>query len=293
MNIIRNVLVLILFLTGPVFLRAESLDTSKIDQSLGRSGTALGDVYKVGFPRTDLHVTLQGVVVKPGLALGGWAAFTGTDSKATVMGDLVLLQDEVNPVMAKLRQSDFEITAVHNHLLDESPRVMYIHYMARGRAEELAKSLRAALEVTKTPLGKPAAATGKPSAEPAFVKTVEEFLGRKGTVNGGVLAFGIPRAGLVTMNGTIIPPSMGVAEAINFQEAGPGQVATAGDFVLTAHEVNPVISALEAHGIQVTGLHNHMLGEQPRLFFMHFWGVGSARSVAEGINAALAEVHTK
>lgn len=276
----------------PVLVFAQGLDTVRIDGILGRSGAKMGSAYKVGFPRADLHVTLNGVLIKPGLALGAWAAFTGNDSSATVMGDLVLLQDEVNPVMAKLRQGDFEITAVHNHLLDETPRVMYMHYMGRGKAEDLAKTLRAALAATKTPFGIPAAMT-KPAEEPAFVATVEKVLGRKGTVSGGVLGIGIPRDGEITTDDMTIPPSMGVAEAINFQEAGPGKVATAGDFVLTANEVNPVISTLHKHHIQVTALHNHMLEEQPRLFFMHFWGVGGAESVAEGIKAGLAKIHTK
>jgi hypothetical protein len=289
----RCISTLISVLLVPMLSAARGLDTGKVDGALGRSGTKLGDVYKVSFPRTDLRVMLDGVAIKPGLALGSWAAFAGTDDNATVMGDLVLLQDEVNTVMAKLRASGFEITAIHNHLLDESPHVMYMHYMGHGKAEELAKSLHAALESTQTPLGMPAPSTGKGSAEPAFVRTVEEVMGRKGALNGGVLGYGIPRAEAITMNGMTIPPSMGVAEAINFQEAGPDKIATAGDFVLTADEVNRVISALEAHHIAVTGLHNHMLDEQPRLFFMHFWAVGGAQSVAEGIKAALAELHTK
>lgn len=289
----RCISTLISILLIPVLSAAQGLNTNAIDQALGRSGSKLGDSYKVSFPRTDLRVKLGGVVIKPGLALGSWAAFSGTDSNATVMGDLALLQDEVNPVMAKLRQGGIEITALHNHLLNERPHVMYMHYMGSGRAVDLAKALRAALEVTKTPLGKPVEAASKPESQPAFVKTVEEILGRKGALHGGVLAFGIVRGDIVTMHETLILPSMGIAEAVNFQEAGKDKVATTGDFVLTADEVNPVISALEAHNIQVTALHNHMLEESPRLFFMHFWAVGSAESVAGGIKAALGHVHTK
>jgi len=209
-----------------------------------------------------------------------------------VMGDLVLLEDEVNPVMEKLRASGFEISAVHNHLLDETPHVMYMHYMGHGAASELAASLRGALAVSKTPLEKPAAAPAEEAAPP-WVTTVEESLGRKGTLKGGVLSYGVPRADTVTMGGMIIVPAAGVAEAINFQAAEAGSVATTGDFVLTAEEVNPVISALEEHHIQVTALHSHMLTEEPRLFFMHFWAVGPAQPVAEGIKAALDKVHVK
>jgi hypothetical protein len=293
-NAIRRLLITSAVFILPMAVSAQGsggLDTAKIEQVLGRPGQKIGEVYKVGFPRTDLHVTVHGVAIKPGLALGSWAAFTGPDEQAMVMGDLVLLEDELNPVMEKLRASGFEISAVHNHLLDETPRVMYMHYMGHGKAAELAASLRGALAVSKTPLEKPTAATEEP-APPSWVKAVEDTLGRKGTLKGGVLSYGVPRADSITIRGTIITPAAGVAEAINFQVADTGVAAT-GDFVLTAEEVNPVISALEAHGIRVTALHSHMLREEPRLFFMHFWAVGPAASVAEGIKAALDKVHVK
>ena len=293
MNSTQRFLILISILCFPIIVAAQGLDTAKIDQALGRSGQKLGDVYKVGFPRTDLHVVVRGVAIKPGLALGSWAAFSGDDNNASVMGDLVLLQNEVNPVMEKLRAAGFEITAVHNHLLDETPRIMYMHYMGHGSAEQIARSFRAALAVSKTPLGKPAAAPAGASAPPAWVKNVEDSLGRKGAFGGGVLSFGVPRAGVITEDGITLSPAQGVAEAINFQAAGVGKVATTGDFVLSAKEVNPVISALEAHHIWVTALHTHMLTEQPRLFFLHFWAVGSPESVAEGIKAALSDISIK
>jgi hypothetical protein len=201
------------------------------------------------------------------------------------------LENELTPVMKKLHAAGFEITAVHNHVLNETPRVIYLHYMGHGKAVELAKSLRAALAESKTPLDKPAP---PPAAEPpAFVKAIEDTLGTKGRFAGGVLSFGIPRATSITDHGMTLTPPQGVAEAINFQEAGAGKVATTGDFVLTAEEVNPVISALEEHDIAVTALHSHMLTEQPRLFFMHFWAVGSTESVAAGIKTALSHVAVK
>jgi uncharacterized protein DUF1259 len=277
----------------PAALLAQGLDTTKLDKIFGRSGQKLGEVYKFGFPRTDLHVMMHGVAIKPGLALGTWAAFAGSDNDAMVMGDIVLLQGEVGGVMLKLRQSGIEITALHNHLLGELPHVMYMHYMGHGKAEELAESFKAALATSKTPMGKPAAPPK--AAEPAFVKEVEDSLGRKGNFGGGVLAFGVPRAEAILMSpgGMTMPPSLGVAESINFQEAGPGKVATTGDFVLIAGEVNLVISTLEEHHIDIEALHSHMLTEQPRLFFMHFWGYGPTKDVADGIKAALGKIHTK
>ena len=292
--LLRRVL-LILISAGvfPITGSAQNLDTAKIDQALGRSGQKMGDVYRVGFPRTDLHVVVDGLAIKPGLALGSWAAFAGTDSSASVMGDLVLLESELDPVMEKLRISGFEITAVHNHLTGETPHVMYMHYMGHGPAAQLATSLQAALAASKTPLGKPAAVPVEPASPPDWVKIVEDTLGRKGTFKGGVLSYGVPRQQALSMNGMNLVPAQGVAESINFQEADTGRVATTGDFVLTAGEVNPVISALQQNHVRVTALHSHMLTEEPRLFFMHFWAVGNSASVAEGIKAALSRVATK
>jgi Domain of Unknown Function (DUF1259) len=285
-------LTLLCVLTPPTLLRAQAVTPAPIDQALGRSGQKTGDVYRVSFPRTDLHVSVKGVAIKPGLALGSWAAFLGTDDKAMVMGDLVLLEDELNPVMAKLRSSGFEISAVHNHLMEETPKVLYMHYVGHGPATQLATSLRAALSLSKTPLEKPVV-PAEEAAAPAWVKTVEDAVGRKATYKGGVLSYGVPRSDTITMAGMTVTPAAGVGEAINFQAADSGNVATTGDFVLTADEVNPVISALQEHSIQVTALHSHMLTEQPRLFFMHFWCVGSPESVGAGIKAALSKVQTK
>jgi uncharacterized protein DUF1259 len=276
----------------PILVRAQGVTTGPIDQALGRSGQKTGDAYKVSFPRSDLHVSVHGLAIKPGLALGSWAAFLGTDDNAMVMGDLVLLEGELNPVLAKLRSSGFEISAVHNHLLEETPHVMYVHYVGHGPSAQLATSLRSALSVSKTPLEKPAAAA-EDAAPPAWVKTVEDAVGRKGALKGGVLSYGVPRSDAITMGGMTIPPAAGVAEAINFQAAESGNVATTGDFVLTAEEVNPVISELQGHQISVTALHSHMLTEQPRLFFMHFWSAGSPESVGGGIKAALSHVAVK
>jgi hypothetical protein len=260
MHSFQRFLILLVLSVLPVAVSAQVLDTAKIDQALGRSGQKIGDVYKVGFPRTDLHVSVHGLAIKPGFALGSWAAFTGTDADAMVMGDLVLLEDEINPVMEKLRSSGIEISAVHNHLIDETPHVMYMHYMGHGTPSQLATSLRAALAVSKTPLETPVTAAEN-TVLPAWVNTVEEALARKGTYKGGVLSYGVPRADTITIGGTTIAPAAGVAEAINFQSADSGNVATTGDFVLTAEEVNPVISELQAHHILVTALHSHMFAE--------------------------------
>ncbi len=209
-----RLLILPVALSLLVIAAAQGLDTAKIDDAMGRSGQQTSDVYRVGFPRTDLHVSVGSVEIKPGLALGSWAAFAGSDNEAMVMGDLVLLENELTPVMKKLRAAGFDITAVHNHVLNEIPRVIYMHYMGRGKAVELAKALHTALAESKTPLNKPTPPA--PTAEPpAFVKTIEDTLGAKSRFAGGVLSFGISRGAAITDHGMTLTTPQGVAEAIN------------------------------------------------------------------------------
>lgn len=256
-----------------------------VESALGRSGQMQpGDVIKFGMPRGDLHVKLQGVEIKPALALGSWAAFKAAGKGAMVMGDLVLTTDEVEPVMQKLESGGIEITAVHNHLIGEMPRVVYMHISGEGDAAKLAQTLHDALALTGTP------APGRPVTPPAAIfdtAEVEKILGHAGKMNGGVFQVGVPRAEKITDHGMEIPPSMGVATALNFQPTGAGRAAVTGDFVLLGSEVNPVIRTLRQNGIAVTALHSHMLMEQPRLFFMHFWAEEGTAQLARGLRAAL------
>lgn len=257
-----------------------------VETALGRTGAVQNGVLKVGFPRTDLTVRVGDVTVDPMLALGSWAAFQQTGEHTTTMGDLVLLETEVDAVMKKLVEGGFEISALHNHIMNESPKVMYMHFMGHGDAEALAKTLKAALERTGTPLSQPQ--TSLTSPEPDW-STVESILGRKGARKGSVIQFGIPRKEAITENGMTVPPFMGMAISINMQMAGD-KAATTGDFVLIAKEVNPVLKTLTQHGIAVTAIHSHMLTETPRLFFMHFWGVDAPEKIAGGLRAALKQV---
>ncbi len=259
-----------------------------------------GDVLKFGFPRSDLHITVDGVTLKPALALGSWVAFKRMGGRANastmVMGDLVLTEDEVGPVMLALQRSGVQQTALHNHVLHESPRVMYMHIMAHGDAAKIAADIRTALGESQTPVPPaPAAGAMNPSPAPASptaaidldTAALARALGAAGKVNGGVYQVSVPRAERVTDHGMEVPPSMGVATAINFQPTGGGRAAITGDFVMTAKEVNPVIRALREHDIQVNALHSHMLTERPRLFFMHFWANDDAVTLAGGLRAAL------
>ncbi len=267
------------------------LDVVGIDKAIGRSGQINGDVYRVTFPRTDLNVTIDGVAVKPGLALGSWAAFKSKSPQAAVVhGDLVLTEPEVNPVISALQQHNVEITALHNHVIHESPAVMYLHYWGEGSAVMLAQSVRDALSRTKTPIT--AAATPPPAGtkDDLPVDRIQQAIGLKGTVSNGVLGLAQPRPETIQMMGVTLPPAMGMATSINFQSAGGGKVAATGDFVMTADEVNKVARALRQHDIEITALHNHMLHGTPELYFMHFWAVGDAGKIATGLKAALAEM---
>jgi len=284
--------VFLLFISAGISLAQSSSTPAQwkaVNDGLGRSGSLQpGDVYKVGLPRTDLHVTAGGVDIKPTLALGGWLAFKQTDHGAMVMGDLVLTEDEVGPVTTKLQSAGIQQTAIHNHVLHESPRVMYMHVEGHGELGQLAKSLHDALAVTKLPdvtPSKPSELTGLDQ------KQIEQALGHQGKVNGGVLQVSVPRGEKVTEEGMEIPPSMGAATALNFQPTSGGKAAITGDFVLTASEVNPVIRVLTDNGIAVTALHSHMLTESPRLFFMHFWANDDAVKLAKALNQALAKTN--
>jgi hypothetical protein len=267
---------------------AQEVDWKKVDEALGRSGAVSGDVHRYGFPRTDLTVTLEGVTLKPAFALGGWAAFKPMHGGAMLMGDIVLLETEINPVMAKAIANGLEITAVHNHLLRGNPATFYMHVGGHGDPVKLATALRTALAESKTPLATPAPAGAPPSID-LDTAQLDQIIGVKGVATGGVYQFGVPRRDPVTDDGMQIAPAgpLGVATAINFQPTGGGKAAITGDFVMIGEEVNPVIKALRENGIEVTAIHSHMLTEQPRLIFMHFWANDDAIKLARGLRAAL------
>jgi len=267
---------------------AQEIDWQKVDETLERKPAITGDVHRYGFPRTDLTVTLDGVTIKPALALGGWVAFKPAHGGVMAMGDLVLLEPEINPVMLKMIASGLEITAVHNHLLGASPATFYMHVAGQGDPVKIATAIRNALAESKTPLSI-AASTASPPSIDLDTAQLDRIIGVKGQANGGVYQFNVPRRDPITEEGMQLTPvgPMGVASGINFQPTGGGRAAITGDFVLTSNEVNPVIMALRKHGIAITALHSHMLDEQPRLFFMHFWANDDAIELAKGLRIAL------
>jgi Domain of Unknown Function (DUF1259) len=268
-----------------------SSDWKPVESAMGRSGKLQSDgAFKFAMPRKDLKVAVAGTAIKPGLALGSWAAFSSNGENAMVMGDLVLTEDEVAPVMAKIQEGGLGVTAVHNHLLHESPRVIYVHIAGHGNATKLAQAVHDTLAMTGTPPESPAAATTQLDLD---TEKIDAAMSRKGKDNGGIYQFSVPRGEAIREQGMEIPPSMGVATAINFQPTGGGRAAITGDFVLLGSEVNPVIKTLRENGIQVTALHSHMLDEEPRLYFMHFWANDDAVKLAHGLSAALEKTNSK
>lgn len=263
---------------------AQGNDWSAVTSAIGRSGAPQSDgAMKYSFPRSDLKVTVEGIRIRPALALGSWVAFKRMGAnEAMVMGDLVLIETEVSPVITALQQKGVQQTAVHNHLLRESPRIMYVHIAAHGEPVGIAAAIRAALDLTKTP-------PPETAATPLDLDTalIHRTLGYGGRASGGVYQVSVPRSEKITMDGEVVPPSMGVSTAINFQSTGRGWAAITGDFVMLSGEVNRIIPILRSNGIAITALHSHMLGEEPRLYFMHFWADADAAKLATALRLAL------
>jgi hypothetical protein len=275
-------------LTTATAAKAQEIDWTKVDGAIGRGAAVAGDVHRYNFPRTDLNVTLDGVTIRPAFALGGWAAMKPMHGEVMLMGDLVLLETEVNPVMAKLLENGVDVTAVHNHLLRASPATFYMHIGGHGDPVKIATAIKTALGESKTPLTPPA----PPATQPAIdldTAQLDQIIGVKGNPNGGVYQFAVPRRDPISESGMQITPvgPMGAANAINFQPTGGGKAAITGDFLVTGEEVNPLIRTLRSNGIDVTAVHSHMLNEQPRMFFIHFWANDDAIKLAKGLRAGL------
>jgi hypothetical protein len=266
-----------------------------VEQALGKSGQLMpGDVFRIGMPRTDLRITVKGIPVKAGFALGSYAAFRQVADDAMVMGDLVLLDQEIPAVMSGLFANGLEVTAVHNHLNEMSPHVMYMHYEGRGDAVQLARGLRQALAASATPLGGSPSGPAPAGGPTLDTKRIERALGRTGRdIGGGVFQVTVPRAEAITEMGVTLPPAMGVVTVLNFQPIGDGKAAITGDFVLTDREVNGVARALRRHGIQVTAIHNHGLMDSPRLFYLHFWSADDATTLAQALKTALEQTNSQ
>jgi hypothetical protein len=285
----RNLTLLTLLAAAafPTLAGAAEIDWKKVDGALGKTAAVSGEVHRYGLPRSDLHVTLDGVAIKPALALGGWVAFAPMHGEVMVMGDLVLLESEITPVMTKLLEGGLDITAVHNHILRASPATFYMHVGGHGDPEKMAAVIRSALAASKTPFDPAPTTAGPAPAVDLDTAKLDQIIGVKGTAVGGVYQFGVPRRDPPTESGMPVTGPLGGANAVNFQPTGNGKAAITGDFLVTGNEVNPLIRALRAGDIEVTAIHSHMLDEQPRMFFIHFWANDDAEKLAHSVRTAL------
>lgn len=280
-------------------LPAQAVDWNAVESAMGRASVVqAADVHRFNFPRSDMRVTVGGVgaaggvQLKPAFALGGWLAMKAAPGGVIAMGDLVLAEDEVTPVVSKLQAGGVEQTAIHHHVLNESPRVIYMHVHGHGDPVAIARAIHDAVAVTKIPPPTPPAAAS--AGDIGFdTLAVARALGYTGRVNGGVYQVAVPRAETVREGTFEIPPAMGLATAINFQPTGGGKAAITGDYVLLPGEVNPVIRALRDGGVEVTALHSHLLNEEPRLLFMHFWANADAGALASTLKKALDLTNSK
>jgi hypothetical protein len=283
-----TLLTLVTAVAFPALAKAAEIDWKKVDNALGKTAAVSGEVHRYGLPRSDLHVTLDGVAIKPALALGGWVAFAPMHDEAMVMGDLVLLDNEITPVMTKLLDGGLDVTAIHNHILRASPATFYMHVGGHGDPAKMASVIRAALSsASSTPFDAPATSAGPAPAVDLDTAKLDQIMGVKGAANGGVYQFGVPRREPIMESGMQVNGALGGANAVNFQPTGNGKAAITGDFLVTGNEVNPLIRALRAGDIEVTAIHSHMLDEQPRLFFIHFWANDDALKLARNVRTAL------
>jgi hypothetical protein len=292
----KKILTLFITVSSIIFCSAQQTDWSNLDKVFGKKGSVVDGVYKITFPRSDLKITIGDFAVDPGLALTSWIGFIKMgnnsmmmDNNTMVMGDIVMLDKEVESVITKLVSLNLNITALHNHIIGETPTIKYLHFSGKGDAVRLAESIKSILSVTGTPLMAPQI-QNQPE-KPDWSK-VEAILGTTGKHNGKLLQYGFPRNEKLTESGMEMPAYIGMATAINFQMDGK-RAAITGDFVLLADEVNPVLKALTESGISVTAIHNHMLYDNPRLFMMHYWAVGDPEKLAKGLKAALDKTNSK
>lgn len=260
-------------------------DFSEIEKIMGAKNQLQEGAWVVRFPRSDLKITIAGEAMPTALGFVSWAAFKDMGDQTMVMGDLVLLEKEVNPVITALEQNGIQITALHNHFFWENPRVMFMHIGGTGSKAALAKGLRLALDQTATPKAVAATAPGPRAPGPSLnTQRLEQILGHKGQVSGEVFKITVGRQG-VKMGGMELTSSMGLNSWAAFVGTD-ARAHVAGDVVMTASEVNRVIRALRQGGIDIVAVHNHMLDEQPHVFFLHYWGSGPAESLAKTVKAA-------
>lgn len=267
---------------------SDTLNVQLIKQIVGREGTAEGGQYKITVPQNDLGVNVDGFEIVPPMGMGSWIAFTPTAEGAMVMGDIVVREDEVGPVQRVVLEHGLTVTGLHNHFVREEPSVMYMHVSGTGSEEELARAVRAVFdEVAERRGGDPAAAQAQPVPNTLDTDEIARILGHEGAMSRGVYKVTIGRPDVsLRAHGVPVTTFMGFNTWAAWQGT-PERAAVAGDFTMLEDEVAQVIEALVKNGIEVVAVHNHMVHEEPRIFFLHYWGVGQAGQLARGLKAAL------
>ena len=285
-----SILFVLLLKALPLSAQEVPKDYEEVLTFLGRSGDFKAKALKVNVPRSDLHVTIAGQSTPTPFGFGGWVAMTKGDGGAEVlMGDLVLTQEEVNPVMSALLEHGIEVTALHNHFFFEEPRLFYMHVHGHGEAMNLARSIKPALDlIPRPPAAAPAATPAAAPAGPAFsLVALDKIVGQQGEALGSVYKFTVGRDDLhVTEMGATINARMGLNSWAAFA-GNDADAQIAGDIAMRATEVNSVLKALRSHGLNIVAIHHHMLDTQPNVIFLHYWGRGPAPKVAAGFRATL------
>jgi hypothetical protein len=279
-----------------VFSQNKTLDTTAIERIMGIKGQSNNGEYKVTIPQNDLSVEVDGFKIIPPMGLGTWIAFTPMDNGVMIMGDLVLTETDLKPVQQEVIKQGLTISAIHNHFVRNHPNILYMHIGGSGPTEQIVQKAKAVLDqISASRGGDPSKGTASTaSVENSLdTKKLDDIIGAKATMSKGVYKYTIGRPDVnLTEHGMKVTTFMGFNTWAAFQGTA-GHAAVAGDFTMTENEVAPVIKALIEHGIEVVAVHNHMVHEQPRIFFLHYWGVGNAEDLAKGLRAALDQTGNK
>jgi len=270
------------------------LDTTAIEKAMGIKGRSNQGEYKITIPQNDLNVEVDGFKIIPPMGLGTWIAFTPTSEGTMVMGDIILTETDLKPVQQEVIKQGLTITAIHNHFVRNHPNILYMHIGGSGKTDEMARKAKAVLDKVAESRGHDPA-SGSVADVPYSIDTkkLDDILGYKGEMSKGVYKYTIGRPDVsLKEHGVVVSTFLGFNTWAAFQ-GSPDHAAVAGDFTMLENEVAPVIKALIENGIEVVAVHNHMVHEQPRIFFLHYWGVGNAEQLAKGLKAALDQTGKK
>jgi hypothetical protein len=299
-NLLKQALLFLFTITLPYFSigqekgKTQPLDTTAIEKITGVKGKSNNAEYKITIPQNDLNVEVDGFKIIPPMGLGTWIAFTPSKVGAMIMGDIILTETDLKPVQEEVIKQGLTITAIHNHFVRNHPNVVYMHIGGSGKIDDMAKKAKAVLDKVAESRGhNPAAASVADVPYTIDTKKIDDILGYKGEMSKGVYKYTIGRPDVsLKEHGVTVTTFLGFNTWAAFQ-GEPDHAAVAGDFTMLEDEVAPVIKTLIENGIEVVAVHNHMVHEQPRIFFLHYWGVGNAEQLARGLKAALDQTGKK